>query len=44
MNGAANALKNAAAGTAGEAARKAAEAYGMDDMARRLTELYATLT
>jgi UDP-glucose:(heptosyl)LPS alpha-1,3-glucosyltransferase len=30
--------------TAKAAARKAAEAYGIDDMARRLTELYATLT
>ena len=31
-------------GAAAGAARKAAEAYGIDDMARRLTELYATLT
>jgi UDP-glucose:(heptosyl)LPS alpha-1,3-glucosyltransferase len=29
---------------ASEAARKAAEGYGIDDMARKLTELYASLT
>lgn len=42
MRGAAQAVGGAASAL-GAAARGAAESYGIDDMARKLTELYATL-
>jgi len=44
MREAANASRGAAGDAARQAARAGAEGSGIDDMARRLTELYATLT